>query len=39
MTRKSKPSRACAMCKYWKYLGNGKEREKASVRRRKQTEE
>lgn len=33
MTRKSKPTRACGMCKPWKYLGNAKERRKASERR------
>lgn len=26
VTRKSKPRRACPMCKAYKYLGNGKDR-------------
>lgn len=39
MTRKSKPKRACRLCKWHKYLGNGKEAKKPSVRRRLQPEE
>lgn len=39
MTRKSKPKRACVMCKWHKYLGNAKEAKKASVRRQLQPEE
>lgn len=36
MTRKSKPARSCGLCKPHKYLGNGKERDKPSVRRQKE---
>jgi hypothetical protein len=36
MTRKSKPRRACAMCKFYKYLGNGKGRKPARDERRLQ---
>jgi len=36
MTRKSKPRRACPMCKAHKYAGNGKDRDKPSVRRAKE---
>lgn len=36
MTRKSKPSRACSLCKPHKYMGNSKEATKFSVRREQQ---
>lgn len=39
MTRKSKPKRTCKLCKWHKYLGNGKEAKKPSVRRQLQPEE
>lgn len=35
MTRKSKPARSCGLCKPHKYWGNSKQRDKASVRRQK----
>lgn len=34
MTRKSKPRRACAMCKWHKYIGNSKHAIKPSVARK-----
>lgn len=39
MTRKSKPKRACGMCKMHKYAGNGKEKNKASIQRKLQPDE
>ena len=36
MTRKSKPTRSCRLCKPHKYEGNAKRRDRPSTRRRKQ---